>query len=289
MTLIVQAHPLTIRAEEAAVRAAARAGVRVTDAHDVHELLKVEALLIGIWGMSPHGAPIPFDLLRSISHAGCNISAAYNSQGVLCGAAVSIVSPGGVSAYSLIAGVLPGTADKGVGFALKQHQRAWSLARGIDSMTWTFDPLVGRNARFNLTKLGAHVSEYEQNFYGEMQDDINANDESDRLVAVWPLASKVSNSCSEGRASELELPPGGVRTVLEYGPDSKPSVFRSANALWCRVPEDILALRSTRPDDAAIWRRQVRTVFESAFNSGYSATGVTRSSWYHLTPERAES
>ena len=136
----------------------------MVDEHDRDRLRDVEALLIAIWGMSPHGAPIPFDLLRSIAHAGCNVSAAYDHAGQLCGAAVGIVSPGGRSTYSLIAGVLPGSGDKGVGFALKQHQRAWSLARGIDTMTWTFDPLVSRNARFNLTKLGAYASEYACNF-----------------------------------------------------------------------------------------------------------------------------
>lgn len=255
----------------------------MVDEHDRDRLRDVEGLLIAIWGMSPHGAPIPFDLLRSISHAGCNVSAAYTLRGELCGAAVGIVSPGGMCTYSLIAGVLPGTGDKGVGFALKQHQRAWSLARGINTMTWTFDPLVSRNARFNLTKLGVHAAEYEQNFYGKMQDDINANDESDRLVAVWPLDSPRSVDASQGVVDEVELPPLEPAMVLEHGPDSKPVLIDGGENLWCRAPGDIVAMRATDPAQAQDWRFLLRGIFEPAFAAGRVATGVTRSGWYRLS------
>jgi predicted GNAT superfamily acetyltransferase len=282
MSLTLDAGPAALQATESATAAASRAGVLVVDEHDRDRLRDVEALLIAIWGMSPHGAPIPFDLLRSISHAGCNVSAAYDQAGQLCGAAVGIISPGGRSTYSLIAGVLPGTGDKGVGFALKQHQRAWSLARGIDTMTWTFDPLVSRNARFNLTKLGAHASEYARNFYGEMQDDINANDESDRLVAVWPLASQRSMDAGLGIQAEIELPPAHLANVVEYGPDSQPVLLESDGTLWCRAPGDIVALRSSNPDAAAQWRVLLREIFEAAFSSGRRASGVTRGGWYRL-------
>lgn len=288
MSLTLDAGPAALQAAESATAAASRAGVLVVDEHDRDRLRDVEALLIAIWGMSPHGAPIPFDLLRSISHAGCNVSAAYNQAGQLCGAAVGIVSPGGRSTYSLIAGVLPGTGDKGVGFALKQHQRAWSLARGIDTMTWTFDPLVSRNARFNLTKLGAYASEYARNFYGEMQDEINANDESDRLVAVWPLTSQRSLDAGLGIQAEIELPPAHLAGVLEYGPDSLPVLLESGGTLWCRAPGDIVALRSSDPGAAAQWRVLLREIFEGAFASGRRASGVTRGGWYRLTaPDQA--
>ena len=255
----------------------------VVDEHDRDRLREVERLLITIWGMSPHGAPIPFDLLRSISHAGCNVSAAYDSGGRLCGAAVGIVSPGGSATYSLIAGVLPGTGDKGIGFALKQHQRAWSLARGIDSITWTFDPLVSRNARFNLTKLGAVASEYAQNFYGEMQDEINAHDESDRLVAVWPLSSPRTIEASQGPVPALDVSAAALGNVLECGPDKQPVLLEADGIIWCRAPRDIVAMRVRDPEQASQWRSQLRRILEPALASGYMASGVTRSGWYRLT------
>lgn len=279
----VEAHPAARQAREAATAAADRAGVTVIEESDREKLRDIEGLLVSIWGTSPHGAPVPFDILRAISHAGCNISAAYLPDGTLCGAAVAIVTPGDTATYSFIAGVAPGIADKGVGFALKQHQRAWSLDRGIETMTWTFDPLVSRNARFNLSKLGAHVDEYERNFYGLMEDEINANDESDRLVAVWPLSSQESIDCSEGRPTDVELPEPGAATVLKDGPDGEPQLMDANGTLWCRAPRDIVALRSADPEQAALWRSTMRESFETAFAAGYHADAVTRTGWYRLS------
>lgn len=281
MSQTLDAGPIASQAARAAAAAAANAGVTVVDEHD--KLREVEELLIRIWGMSPHGAPIPFDLLRSISHAGCNVTAAYDKLGELCGAAVAIVSPGGASSYSLIAGVLPGIGDRGVGFALKQHQRAWSLARGIESMTWTFDPLVSRNARFNLAKLGAVASEYTQNFYGVMEDKVNANDESDRFVALWPLTSQRSIMASEGIVEEIEFDECTLGQVLAYGPDSAPVLYETDEATWCRAPRDIVALRASDNKQAAQWRHQLRGILEPALASGQVANGVTRSGWYRLS------
>ena len=78
-----------------------------------------------------------------------------------------------------------------MGFALKLHQRAWCLDRGITLMEWTYDPLVARNAYFNLSKLGATVAEYLPDFYGVMGDGINRFDESDRILVHWPLEDAV--------------------------------------------------------------------------------------------------
>ncbi|MBC7442587.1 MAG: GNAT family N-acetyltransferase [Ramlibacter sp.] len=282
MPLSLEASPLVRQAHGAAARAARAARIRVVDESDLDRLRDVEALLIAVWGTSPHGAPIPTDLLRSISHAGCNVTAAYTEDGTLCGAAAAIVSPGNASMYSLIAGVLPGLADAGVGFALKQHQRSWALARGIETMTWTFDPLVSRNARFNLTKLGAHATEYLENFYGPMDDDINADDQSDRLVAVWPLTSPESVACSEGLPLATVLPDIDPADVRGTGPDGRPNVALSGDALWCRVPTDIVALRTLDPEQAAAWRASVREIFTTEFGRGRSAVGVTRDGWYRL-------
>lgn len=256
--------------------------MRLVDEHEMSRLRDVADLLISVWGTSEHGAPIPADLLRSISHSGCNVSTAYDAAGVLSGAAVGIVSPDRDSVYSLIAGVRRGLADAGVGFALKQHQRAWALARGLTTMEWTFDPLVSRNARFNLTKLGATASEYIPNFYGVMDDEINANDETDRLVAIWSLTSEQAIACSERRPETVELPEFGPGDVRAVGPDGQPVLIEADGFGWCRVPTDIVALRVSDPAAAAAWRQGIRTILTSAFDSGSVARGVTRTGWYRL-------
>ncbi|MDP5226263.1 MULTISPECIES: hypothetical protein [Arthrobacter] len=284
----LEPHPVAAQARQAAEDAARTAGVTVVDEHDLEKQRDIDALLVQIWGTSPQGSPVPFDILRAISHAGCNITAAYRPDGTLCGAAVAIVTPGSTATYSLIAGVAPGTGDRGVGFALKQHQRAWSLERGIDTMTWTFDPLVSRNARFNLAKLGAHVSEYTRNFYGLMEDEINAGDESDRLTAVWPLATRTAVDCSEGRPRAVELPDLADAAVLGTGPDGEPHLLGHGETLWVRAPRDIVSLRAQDPALASAWRMALRNVLEPAFASGRVADGVTRTGWYRLSPTLVE-
>ena len=285
MLLNVDASPLVRQAQSAAARAASLAHVEIVDEFEMDRLRDVASLFITVWGTSQQGAPIPSDVLRSISHAGCNVAVAYDVNDTLLGSAVAIVSPENSSTYSLIAAVLPEATDRGVGFALKQHQRAWALARGLGTMIWTFDPLVSRNARFNLTKLGAHSVEYVGDFYGPMQDEINSSDVSDRLVAVWPLTTDRATACSKGEPEPVELPdfsPDDVRTV---GPDGHPVLIEVGASLWCRVPADIVALRAQNADEAAAWRGCVREIFVTAFASGYRACGVTRTGWYRLTTE----
>ncbi len=57
-------------------------------------------------------------------------------------------------------GVLPEYRNHGVGRQLKLRQRDDALARGIDLIEWTFDPLEIKNAYFNVERLGAIVRRY---------------------------------------------------------------------------------------------------------------------------------
>ena len=93
-----------------------------------------------------------------MSFAGGYISGAYAGD-ELIGASAGFLGrrAGELHLHSHISGVIAARQSRHVGVALKQHQRAWALARGIDSIEWTFDPLVRRNAFFNLVKLGAEV------------------------------------------------------------------------------------------------------------------------------------
>src|SRR5205085_5389201 len=103
--------------------------------------------------------PVPDDVMPSLVNAGERVHGAFRG-GQLAGGAVAVFgAPGDGSCYSLIAGVSPDVESRGIGLALKLAQRAWALHAGAIRMTWTFDPLLRRNARFNLTRLGAVVPE----------------------------------------------------------------------------------------------------------------------------------
>ncbi|WP_241682876.1 hypothetical protein [Actinomadura sp. J1-007] len=79
---------------------------------------------------------------------------------------------------------------------------------GLSRITWTFDPLVRRNAHFNLVKLGARPEEYLPSFYGAVEDSINGGDETDRVLAVWPLNDARVVAAVEGRREAV--PDGAV-------------------------------------------------------------------------------
>lgn len=79
--------------------------------------------------------------------------------------------------------------DRGVGRALKLAQRDTALARGIDRITWTFDPLQTRNAFLNFEKLGVTSDRYLRDFYGETSSPLHAGG-TDRLWVTWHLRER---------------------------------------------------------------------------------------------------
>ena len=79
--------------------------------------------------------------------------------------------------------------DRGLGGALKLAQRDAALARGVDRITWTFDPLQTRNAYLNLEKLGVVAERYLEDFYGETSSPLHAGG-TDRLWVTWHLRER---------------------------------------------------------------------------------------------------
>ncbi|HZD01558.1 MAG TPA: GNAT family N-acetyltransferase [Actinomycetes bacterium] len=279
----------------AAAEAARRAGVEVADLDDVAELHQVAELFIEIWQTSVQQAPCTPQLLRALAHSG-NYVAGARLEGRIVGGAVAFLQRDrdGLALHSHITGVSAAAQGRSVGFALKQHQRAWALARGIPRVNWTFDPLVRRNAWFNLVKLGAEGVEYLPDFYGRMADGINAGDETDRCLVSWRLESDRAVAAAEGRAAtpSLEaLRAAGATVVLAEGRDGRPAESEPADrasTLLAWVPQDVVALRASDPALALQWRRALRTTMGSAMRRGFVAAGMTRSGWYLLERSRRE-
>ena len=138
----------------AADAAALAAGVSVREVTDLAELADVVALYATIWGRSEN-PPVTLELLRAFTKAGNYVGGAFEGDR-LVGACVGFFhAPAEDALHSHIAGVAPGLNGRHVGFALKLHQRAWAMLRGVSEIAWTFDPLVSRNAYFNVVKLAA--------------------------------------------------------------------------------------------------------------------------------------
>ncbi len=123
---------------------------------DAAEMRRVMTLFSQVWGSAT--PPVAVELLRAVQHAGGYVVAAYADEQVIGGSFGFLGRhEGQPSLHSHITGVLPGVRHTGVGRAMKLHQRAWAADHGLAWVTWTFDPLVRRNAHFNIDVLGVRV------------------------------------------------------------------------------------------------------------------------------------
>lgn len=257
------------------------ADVRIAPLDDLASLRRALDLVRDIWAYAPDDTPFNTDLLRAMAHAGNYVVGAFDADDALVGVCIAFLGlhDGRLHLHSHMLGVAPAAQGRNVGFALKQHQRLWAQERGIEAVTWTFDPLVRRNAAFNLVKLGAAIVDYYPAFYGTMSDGVNAGDESDRCLAWWDVAEDGAPV-----ATPADEAPSGV-VVLEPDADGNPrttSASEGADTLSAWVPPDIVALRGTSPAAARAWRLALRATFGHALQHGYTAETITRGGWYIL-------
>lgn len=282
--------PLAAEAAQAAASAAARCGSRVVELTEIDQYRQAAQLLADIWRTADGHYPLTPDALRALAYSGNYVCGAYQDDR-LVGTAAAWRGQGHL--HSHIAGVVPALRAGGIGYAIKQHQRAWSLARDIPEVHWTFDPLIRRNAYFNLHKLGATATGYLPDFYGSMTDGINLGDASDRIYLRWRLASAKAVAAAAGERAELDqaawcgsgaavlLARTGDGTAAER-PVSGGELPADGRPVLVAVPADAEELRARDRGLAAEWRSAVRAALCSALATGYQITGVSKDGYYLL-------
>ncbi|WP_213451738.1 GNAT family N-acetyltransferase [Rhizomonospora bruguierae] len=255
-----------------------RSPLRVAELTAIGEHQAAAALLTRIWQAASPAQLVSADLMRALAHSGNYVAGAYQGNR-LVGAAIAFF--GADHLHSHITGVDPGCQRLGVGGALKQHQRAWAHRRGLAEIRWTFDPLVRRNARFNLLTLGAVVRAYLPDFYGDLADAVNQGDASDRLYVAWDVRDAAPR------------PPDtltGARVILDDLHERPVSLAeRGGDRVAVAVPADVEALRRRDPRVAAWWRQEVRTALGGALADGYRVIGFTAGGQYLLSRWRPPS
>jgi predicted GNAT superfamily acetyltransferase len=117
-----------------------------------------------------------------------------------------------VFGYSHMMAVAKDYQNKGVGVRLKWAQRERAMKEGRKLIKWTWDPMMARNAHFNLNRLGATVETYAANFYGtDYNTDASLTEKvglpSDRLIATWDLGSERVSALARGVASPVDAKP----------------------------------------------------------------------------------
>lgn len=279
--------PLQQDAGTTARAAAATAGVAVGDLRAHDQLAAAADLFDTVWGRpETAGRVLGVELLRALEHAGNQLSGAFR-DGRLVAATVAFLGrdDAGVHLHSHVTGVVADAQGQGVGWAMKQHQRAWALARGIVEVRWTFDPLVRRNAVFNLAKLGARATAYLEDHYGAMRDARNRGLPTDRLLASWRLDERRVALAAAGRPAGPRLDAlrgAGATTVLRNDGGEPATAPLGGRLLLVQVPADIEAIRAGDRARAARWSAAVRTTLGAALRRGYRISGCTRDGWYAL-------
>jgi predicted GNAT superfamily acetyltransferase len=280
------------RARAVADGAARAAGIDIRPAESLADFRLVQKTLDAVFGIAPGESEASIDLLVAFAHTGQYLVLARDARAggrpVLGTSLGFFCAPDRSTLHSHATAVLQAGRDRHVGWALKLHQRTWTMVRGLDTITWTFDPLIRRNAWFNLAKLAATPTAFEVDFYGAIMDAVNAGDESDRLFLAWQLrAERVAVACDGAPlvASVADMIADGAPRLLEIGPGERPSrsvLPRGADCGLVQVPSDIESMRTAEPALALRWRRELRSVLTEVGDRGLGVVSVGRDGWYVL-------
>jgi predicted GNAT superfamily acetyltransferase len=229
------------------------------------ELDAAGRVITAVWGEQATALVSP-ELLRAYAHFGNPVIGAYEGES-LVGVSIAFLAPRGeIHLHSHATGVLPSRQHSGVGFALKRAQREWCLANGITIVSWTFDPMLSRNAFFNLRKLGAMAVEFLRDFYGDMADELNRGERSDRLQVRWNTkAARVAGAIG-----------GQTVAVADDDVDN-----------WIAIPRDYVELRQRDPSAAQRARDDTADQLERAFAAGLVVADFDPARGYALVPRSA--
>jgi len=235
--------------------AGSEALIEIRPLFQLDEFAEVVRLQGAIWGFDPTDL-LPMRFMVVLTKVGGQVFGAYNGDRMIafCFAMPGIKAGPKPYLHSHMLGVLPDYRDSGIGRRLKFRQREDALARGIELMEWTFDPLELKNAFFNIERLGAIVRRYVPNQYGITASPLHGGIPTDRCYAEWWLDSprvkaKVRQAAGLSGAAERER--------ITY-------------------PADIARVRAEDPKCAREIQRANAEKFRDAFARGLAVTGFER-------------
>jgi predicted GNAT superfamily acetyltransferase len=221
----------------------------------LEELRTCVALQKEIWNFSDDEL-VPLRMFVVAEKVGGQVMGAFEDKEMI-GFALSVpgTRSGHLYLHSHMLAVRKEHRNSGLGRRLKLLQREDALARGIELIEWTYDPLEIKNAYLNIEKLGAISRRYNINQYGITSSPLQGGLPSDRLIAEWWLKSK------------------RVERLLATG---KNAAFEQSAAI--EVPAQIYqwkAAAETRGKAQQIQERN-REQFLRAFESGLTVLGYQR-------------
>jgi predicted GNAT superfamily acetyltransferase len=248
----------------------------LTSLHDFDEAVKLQE---ETWGAN-FSDRVPASILRVGQKVGGVSAAAFAANGRMLGFVFGLtgVRDGELVHWSDMLAVRAEARGRHLGERLKHYQRDAVRALGVNRMLWTFDPLVARNAHFNLNKLAAGIAEYVPNFYGANTGSIlHGALPTDRFVAEWLLNDPAIESAARGRGTKpvasADVP---VSAVVEGGHVRLVDPLPVSPRVRVPIPVDIEAALLKSADEALAWRLVTRTAIMDYLARGYRVSAFHR-------------
>ncbi len=178
--------------------------------------------------------------------------------------------------------VLPELRNTGIGYELKMAQRQHAIRLGIRLITWTFDPLLSRNAHLNIRKLGAIIRDYLPNYYGTGDSPLVKLGSSDRVLVEWWVTNNRVEQRVSGKRSGLSIAQyinanASILNPAQVGEDGllRPAaqIAQAENSVvLVEIPDNYEAIIQANPELAKSWRRHSRAALETTLAAGYMIT-----------------
>lgn len=269
------------------------AAIEIRDIRTLEEFAACVELQAATWGAG-FREMVPATILRISQRLGGVTAGAFTADGALAGFVFGItgIEDGAVVHWSDMLAVRHDMRDHGLGARLKAYQRHAVRAVGARRMYWTFDPLVARNAHFNLNRLAVRVAEYAQDMYGaDTGSAMHSGFGTDRFVAVWDMIEADGDgaprpdsrgSSTAGLRDWSGGPVSDVAPVLNRegaaGAVNLPTEDDAAlpPAVQIEIPLDIFAVQAQSAAEARGWRASTREAFQWAFAHGYAVERFVR-------------
>ena len=213
---------------------------------------------------------IPAAMLLVALKTGGVVAGAFDDAGVLQGFVFGVtgVKDGRLIHWSDMLAVRPAMQGQHLGERLKAYQRERCRALGVETIYWTYDPLVAKNAHLNLNRMGARADEYVPAMYGDATNSpLQGDMPTDRFVVAWAVdPARAAAACDS-------LP---TALPLVVGPEATEGALVEAVTVGVRIPRDISALAATDLPAARAWRFATRRAFTHYLARGYAVTGFVR-------------
>ena len=234
-------------------------GIEIRDLKSAADMQACVALQRATWG-EHFSEIVPGAILQVVQYVGGVAAGAFADHGELVGFVFGIsgIEPGSTGVipvhWSDMLAVRKEFRNQGIGERLKRYQRDVLLARSVQKIYWSFDPLDAKNAYVNFVRLGVIAREYRIDMYGQTDSPLHQGIGTDRLIVIWPIAS-------ERVARRLD----GVHKPIH-----------AAHAVRIDVPLNIHDINAREPAVARDWRMGTRAAFTDWLQQGYVVVDFVR-------------